>query len=237
MIPVLDKFTVRVLEAFGRRFLSPKQRLALEYRVHINLSGGFQVSQLKNFGPNRGVAIDAGANMGVYSYALSRLYQSVEAFEVNPEMVEELRRGVAANVRVHQIGLSDKIGQTTMYLPISHGQRLHGWASLEKSSCDVGETHIEVEVSIATLDSFNLLDVGFIKVDVEGHELSLLRGAVATIEHCRPDVFIEVGDSNLLEVRSFFECRGYGEINLVPYAKDGNTYGNYLFKAKNQSLC
>ena len=48
-----------------------------------------------------------------------------------------------------------------------------------------------LEVPTRTLDSFGLSDVGFLKIDVEGHELALLAGARRTIESSRPVVFVE----------------------------------------------
>lgn len=62
---------------------------------------------------------------------------------------------------------------------------------------------------MATLDSFNLQDVGWIKIDVEGHEASVVAGAMSTISKFMPKMFIEVGghdrnvdNSNLLDALS-----------------------------------
>jgi FkbM family methyltransferase len=49
----------------------------------------------------------------------------------------------------------------------------------------------EMPVHMQTLDSLGLVDVGFLKIDVEGHELAVLRGANETIAKNRPVVFME----------------------------------------------
>lgn len=228
---LINHWTPRILRGLGRRFLPPKYRIVLEYQVAKNSRQGFQFSKLKEFGPNRGVAIDAGANIGLFSYALSRLYQSVEAFEINPSLVNDLKRSVRKNVNVHQMGLSDHIGESTMYLPTRQGSPLVGWGSLEYSVCQVAEDHISMNVQVVTLDSMNFADVGFIKIDVEGHELSVLKGAEATISRCRPDVFIEIQDSQLKNARDFFKAHNYHEIDLSSDMHDTDNYVNYLFKA------
>jgi hypothetical protein len=62
---------------------------------------------------------------------------------------------------------------------------------------DADLSHRDVEVNVATLDSFGLSDIAFIKIDVEGHELSVLRGAVETIVRSRPNLLVEVEESRV----------------------------------------
>ena len=64
-----------------------------------------------------------------------------------------------------------------------------GRSSLERDNPVEG---VREKVLIQTLDSFAFQNVGFIKIDVEGHELSVLRGAIATIERERPNFLIEI---------------------------------------------
>jgi hypothetical protein len=58
------------------------------------------------------------------------------------------------------------------------------------AEAELGST-TALQVQTQTLDSLGLLDVGFLKIDVEGHELSVLRGADKTIASNRPIVLIE----------------------------------------------
>jgi hypothetical protein len=64
------------------------------------------------------------------------------------------------------------------------------------------------------LDEFELTNVGFVKIDVEGHELAVLRGASKLIERERPNVFVEVDQSlhsgdDIEDVFSYFAERSY----------------------------
>src|SRR5690606_11886840 len=74
--------------------------------------------------------------------------------------------------------------------------------------------HTEVPVRIAPLDSRGLDEVDFIKIDVEGHELAVLRGASKTIEENRPVILVEVKPENEAEVQTFFSDRDYVEVNI-----------------------
>jgi hypothetical protein len=66
---------------------------------------------------------------------------------------------------------------------------------------------------LRTLDSYALEDVGFVKIDVEGHELAALRGAEQTLRRCRPLVLVEVEDRHrpdaVSSVRAFMATMGY----------------------------
>ncbi len=227
----IPKWLARIIRGTGRRCLNPSYRVALEYQLALRSKARYQFARLREFGPNRGKAIDIGANIGVFTYALSKLYPIVEAFEINPYLIENLRKSFPSRVHLHQVGLSNRKSESTFYLPILRGRPLLGWGSLETSATGIGDSHEEIQVSVTTLDSFAFEDIGFIKIDVEGHELLTLEGAKETIARCRPDVLIEIQDSNVEAVRSFFASRGYREIDLAPYTSDGIVYGDYLFKA------
>lgn len=139
-------------------------------------------------------AVDVGANRGVYAYWIAKRATEVDAFEPQPDLARYIRRARLRNVRVHEIALSDQAGTAQMLVPSSDD----GLARLASSDAndavpaqvELGPT-TELSVKTLTLDSFRLPDVGFLKIDVEGHELAVLRGADQTIATSRPVVFIE----------------------------------------------
>ena len=71
-----------------------------------------ELSFLHRLGPNRGSAIDAGANNGLFTYRLAKLYSQVHAFEINPELAGRLKLLVSPNVEVYPIGLSSCEGDS-----------------------------------------------------------------------------------------------------------------------------
>ena len=88
---------------------------------------------------------------------------------------------------------------------------------------------IRVPILTRTLDSFELPEVDFLKIDVEGHEVQVLAGARDTLRRCRPIVLIEARPENLATVEQIL-----GGCGLRPVAgKDAGvqlTPGNYLFR-------
>jgi len=127
-------------------------------------------------------AIDAGANYGIMSYNLSNKFLKVYAFEVETSVRECLQKNVEKfnlkNVLVCECGLSDKEESVALnYLKNTFGT----YVDRTKSGNFVCKP----------LDSFNLSDVSFIKMDCEGYEPFILAGAEITIKKYRPVIFME----------------------------------------------
>jgi FkbM family methyltransferase len=141
--------------------------------------------------PRDRMAIDVGANRGLYSYALARYAREVHAFEPHPllaRLTERLMRGRAV---LHRCALSDRNGSRVFHVPERPGGAdWHLVATLEE--VPPGRKHRRIEVETRTLDSFGFRGVGFLKIDVEGHERSVLAGARETIRHDRPVLLVEL---------------------------------------------
>lgn len=136
-------------------------------------------------------SIDAGANKGVYTYWLERLSQHVHAFEPNPKMFKILTRGVGSKATVHHAALSDQAGEFALRIPkTGQGRYSNQGASLNHDK--VGDSYGEVMVKTLRLDDMDIKNIGFIKIDVEGHEMAVLDGAVQTIKRERPTLLIEM---------------------------------------------
>lgn len=137
-------------------------------------------------------AVDVGANYGMYSSRLVGLAQRCIAFEPIPAFATMLQDGFGSRLEVHPVALSDTHGgEVELRLP----HLFTGYATIEKNnSLDTrDQDRIDlVRVPKATLDSFDLQDVGFMKIDVEGHEGAVLRGARETLKLCSPCILIEV---------------------------------------------
>lgn len=165
--------------------------------------------------------IDVGANRGIYAYKLSQLGARVEAFEPNPTCFAVLsawargRRGVT----LHQIALSDRSGSATLHIPIdASGVEHDASASIEATGFEDAR---DQPVAVATLDSFGFDDVVFVKIDVEGHEHSVIEGACCTLESARPALLVEIEQRhNGRPVTEMFdEIRAYGYRGY--FMKDG----------------
>ena len=152
-----------------------------------------------------GGVIDVGANVGHHSLFYALHGAEVFSFEPNPVAIGLLRQKTAANssVLIHSIqkGLSDREDCLALSIP-DHANL--GTASLEKT---VGSRSVMVEVCrgdhMKAISQINRID--WIKIDVEGHELSVLLGLRQMITKHRPPVFFEWnGGGNFAQILSLF---------------------------------
>jgi FkbM family methyltransferase len=153
------------------------------------------------------VIFDVGANMGNYTKSISEfLSATIYCFEPSTYVFQKLQQNVShyKNVHCFKIALSDKEGTATLYSRESN----HEVSSLINTSIDkYGKTTIET-VFITTLDNFcshnNIDQIDFLKIDVEGYELSVLNGAKNML-YKKKIIFIqfEFGKFNI-DSRTFF---------------------------------
>lgn len=133
-------------------------------------------------------AADVGAWWGPWTYWLSRRCPEVWTFEPNPALATVLRGVCRDNVRVCEVGLSDRAGAMALYVPRAVGPDAQSTLVPAHRMPDADE----VTVELRRLDDFGLHDLGFVKIDVEAHEAEVLDGATETIARCRPVVLIEI---------------------------------------------
>lgn len=159
------------------------------------------------------VSIDIGANAGMYSLHMLKHSKMVYAFEPNPRYTKRLTRSFPSRFKLFPVALSNVTGISEMRIPIG----INGAATLECANNFGGNysnQQIEVmQVSINTLDEFNFREVGFIKMDVEGYEGTVLEGAVKTIADSRPAMLIEIEErhrpGSIRQVCDFLSTYGY----------------------------
>jgi FkbM family methyltransferase len=143
------------------------------------------------------IVYDIGANTGYYSLlsTSAEAKATVHAFEPIPTYTKRIQENITLNkvddrVSIHNIGLSDTNGTATLHLAGTG-------STLEKDfQPDATES---LSISIHTLDSYipaNSLPLPQImKIDVENHELSMLKGATEIIKAVSPILFIEIIDT------------------------------------------
>lgn len=122
-------------------------------------------------------AVDVGAHCGLWARVLARCFAKVTAFEP-VSLHRELLAINAPGVTVHPCALGDQTGAI-------------GMQPGEKSSGDAHVNTFKSDIPLRTLDSFELPGVDFLKIDVEGFELFVIRGGERTIKSCKPVIIIE----------------------------------------------
>ena len=198
----LKNLAIRILPA---RYLLPLRYYARRIRGTLER----EMSLLPRLVEPGRVALDVGANVGLYSYALAKLGASVEAFEPVPWCAASIESFRSPRIRVHRIALSSRAGFSELHIPLARGRLWPSRASLGTTQ-HAGSV---LRVPVATLDSFGFAGVSFVKIDVEGHELEVLRGAVETLSRESPNLLVEVEQARLPylmeEVFAFLRQLGY----------------------------
>jgi FkbM family methyltransferase len=158
-------------------------------------------------------SLDIGANRGLYALAALHWSKKVIAFEPQPQLAAFLRRYLSAIVDIRECAVSDAAGFSNLLIPAD--PRFHAEARLSPplGNPDPSAAHIPVAVSTVRLDDEIHDDVGFIKIDVEGHELAVLKGAQKLIEKCKPNIIVEIENRHrpgaFAEANQWFKMRGY----------------------------
>jgi len=156
----------------------------------------WELYHAKNMVPAEGVFFDVGANFGYYSCVLGSDFKQkyrIYAFEPSPDNFVKLQKHITSNslshgVHAYQLGLSDSMGYSSMI-----GNDLNsGAAYLSGNSGNIKVTTLDAFCSqekVGTLD--------FIKIDVEGYEIAVLRGGRDTIKMYKPILLIELNPLTL----------------------------------------
>jgi len=171
-------------------FLPKRWRLPLRYRVQSAIGGlEPEVAMLPRLVARDSIALDVGANMGIYSYALAKLARHVHAFEPQADCCEVVASwATGRNVTVHHAGVGSEPGQLVLHVPVDGGRKIGTRASFTA----LEGPQLDVRVPVITIDSLGLENVGFIKIDVEGFEYDVLRGATRTLHRWKPVVLVEL---------------------------------------------
>lgn len=161
---------------------------------------------------NNDLVIDIGGNRGIYTYQLWRHGAKVEVFEPNPTCCQILKAWAAdkRNVSVHSVALSSQEGSANLHIPVDgSGVEHDASASIEHSGFTQARDQL---VPLQTLDSYRFDGVTLIKIDVEGHEYSVIEGAEETIVSSRPALLVEIEQRHIARpIAEIFEkILGFG---------------------------
>ena len=171
---------------------------------------------------------DIGAHFGTLTCALSQIFNKVQAFEANKDSVRYLYANAALRqsgaIEVHHIGIYSK-------------EELLSFASKEEQEVEINRDANEEDyynssnsgglmfvtqgtgvnaIRAVPLDSYQFQDVGFIKIDCQGADGEVIKGALKTISSCKPFIVFEWEDKlaqshqvSLLETMNSLKNLGY----------------------------
>lgn len=134
--------------------------------------------------------VDIGAHVGTYSTTFAEKCTNVVSFEACPKTFNYLcaniaLRGLDYKITPHRLALGAEEGETTFYIRSDDGG---GNTCVKLNDIE----YPKIKVPVRTLDSFNIRNIGLIKIDVEGFEKNVLQGALETLkESDYPSILFE----------------------------------------------
>jgi FkbM family methyltransferase len=218
--PELDQITA----AQGLTFLMHRDDSAQCQMHQVGIPEASIVNWASNqFSNKEKLFIDGGAHMGVYSIMLADKFKQVHSFEAQRRTYNQLCGNIflneKANIYPHNVALTNQVKAnqlTTLSIVSEDG----GGSTVCKPHSPVLATE---RVKTKTIDSYHLENVGLIKLDIEGNELSALQGAQFTIERSGyPPIIFEANEDEWYaeqkkELFNYLNENDYNVIEIRPF--------------------
>lgn len=219
------------------------RKLAPFFCRFLNLEEGF--SALKFIEPmnNSYQVLDIGANDGTSLRMIRRYFPKTPLVAFDPVCRPTFD---ISDIDFYDVALADFSGSAEIHVPWVVDKRLTQYSSLSSASAKgqivhdfgVGDSKINIEsktVKVTTLDSLSLRPF-FVKIDVEGSELSVLRGAKKTLSEFKPLILIEIQNQEIFNsVANYLSEFGYKCISLDLMANLKNTFFTKDFESRYNS--
>lgn len=147
-------------------------------------------------------AVDVGANVGVFTRYLSRHFAKTHAIEPVPHLARRLRSIAPSKVEVYNCALGSEDGEILIRTPLdASGRRMDALTTAAaQNNFDLFGHSGTIETKVEQHRLGTLLEkagkIGFIKIDVEGFENEVIKGALATLQRHRPLLMIEISKTH-----------------------------------------
>ena len=208
----------------GTKICVPAQPNLMSNFVLRELGDWFEeeIHFVRNFIKPGMLALDIGANYGLYSTAIAKNIGEngkLWCFEPTPNTAKALRSTIEKNnftkqVELIEAGLSDHIGTATFYLSAN--------AELNSLTTKSKDSNQSTTIKLLTLDQckkeYNWQTLDFIKLDAEGEERNILQKATETLKECSPLIMFELKHGNQINhaLINDFKRLSYDPYYLIP---------------------
>lgn len=213
--------------------IKTKYDFLINLRMYEYLMSGFfflretnpyETKVLRETLKNGDIFFDIGAHIGWYSLNAAQIVGKkgkVIAFEPNSNCIADLKRNKELNkfdnITIEEIAITDKNTRSDFWIGDDMGGSL-----IQKNTMrlTIDKKIKKITVSAQTLDDYckehNIKKISLIKIDVEGAEMRVLRGAKITLKNLYPDIIIEWVDitfqadnTSKMRLINFFSAYGY----------------------------
>ncbi len=213
----------------------------------------------RQFIPTDGVVLDVGGHAGQFAKLFARMAPDGKVYTVEPGtyalsiLRPAIRFNRLSNITILPVGLSDAPGRATLHVPIKQSGSIGfglGHIKRDPSLHECRRT-LHHPISLTTVDdlveSEALTRLDFIKADIEGFELRMIRGSRRTLSHFRPALMMEVNRRRLAragntpeELHAFLALLDYDvykfRSNLQAFGPaDPKESGDFFFVPKERS--
>jgi len=249
---------IKDLEFILKKIIPEKYLLKKRLKRAIEKNYEKELEVISQFADKSKDALDIGVYRGVYSYKLSQNYNLVHSFEPNPLLYPHLKRNlkkIINNIKLYNLALSDKNGETRLKLPIRNNsifstniEELYQLGAASIHPENKFEKFKEVVVKMKKLDDLKIENkIGFIKIDVEGHELEVIKGSSKIISENMPILLVEIEKRHtnkpVLESINYIKNMGYDcffvknkKLISVENLENNDSENNYYFLPKKIKL-
>ncbi len=188
------------------------------FQNFFDLNIGYQEAQRNralSYVEDFGVAIDCGAHVGLWSRDLLNFFDNLYCFELVNEFFECLKLNVKSkNAKLFNLGLGKTKIEKEALITRSIGNSGASRTLLKHEEIS-SQDYVE-KIQLVNLDSFNLTKVDFIKIDVEGLGLDVLKGMINILKNCNPIVCIELLEQvEKTEQIHFMNKMGYEVVDII----------------------
>jgi len=229
------------------------EKFLLKKRIQRSIKKGYEkeLEIINQFTDKSKDAIDVGVYRGIYSYKLAQHFKFVHCFEANPllyPLLNDNLKKIIKNINLYNLALSSDNGETILKLPLrsksffkKNIEELYELGAASVHPNNKFNNFKEVKVKKKKLDSIKFENkIGFIKIDVEGHELEVIEGALKTIKENKPVLLVEIEEKHskrmVIDSIKYIENIGYKcyfeknkELLQVEKLKNVNEEFNFFF--------
>ena len=180
------------------------------------------------------VVIEGGCHIGTHTIKIAELCKYVHAFEPLPESHKLLNKNILINkidnVSTYLLGLSNKVEETTF-----------AWCEADAPGCaglnnnpmgiPIYSKHMDNgnKVKLTTIDELNLDQLDFIKLDVEGYESLVIKGALKTIAKFKPIITMEIWENHFGSINFDYAKKTFANLLNIGYKMEHISGPDFLF--------
>jgi len=188
---------------FKKIFFSESYLLKRRLKRAINKNYEKELKIIERYSDKTKDALDIGVYRGVYTYKLSENFKTVHSFEPNPLLYPYLEKNlnkIIKNIKLYNVALSDKNNETELKLPLrttsmfkDNIEELFQLGAATIHPDNKIEKYKNIPIKTKRLDDIGIKNsIGFIKIDVEGHEKNVVIGGKSLILKNKPVMLVEI---------------------------------------------